>query len=187
MSDRESFDDYCKRNKIEVKDGELVIYTQRLRPNYQREDHLWSSEFGMDDLQDVYDDQQSKYEKLLAERDAEIKKFKDLIATHDFPKKTDECNECQNRRKVILDLDTKRRELESKLALALDGLRFYAGTKNWVRTKTDFIQIHPLTAWQTSINPRDYSEGWMGNTNVHRIYLGGKTARETIAKIEGEK
>lgn len=52
----ESFEDYCKRKRIEFKGSEIIAYVKQAMPNFEREDRLWPSSFTKYDLELMYDD-----------------------------------------------------------------------------------------------------------------------------------
>ncbi len=73
--------------------------------------------------------------------------------------------------------DAYREMLESKLAIAVEALKYYAGKEAWAYKYLD------RGGWGNKVSIDDcdlYNPG-------KDIYLGGKLARSALAKIEGLK
>lgn len=59
----------------------------------------------------AWNHQQKKIDQLQAELD----RYKELVGTNDFLKHSDNCGQCQQRRKIVLDLDDKLRNTQAEL------------------------------------------------------------------------
>lgn len=110
----------------------------------------------------------------LEKAEARVKELESLIATHDFPKKTDECVTCRTRRKIILDLSKAKAEKEWKSYL--------------IFVTSGIILIGLLFSFSMGLGEGDYAPYkcersptyFMKYTGLHYVYKLGCLAGQRI-------
>ena len=157
----ETFKDYLKKAGIVIIDGDICVLTRRLSKNSQRDDGLWESQISIDDLEDIWDHQQNKIDKLQEEN----KKLKDEEIS-------------QTTREVYKE----NIELKARLKEAESVIDFYGDEGNWDGYgNNQFIDSDAEDYVQEYINMSGEPEQeLLGN-------VGGKRAREYKQKYKDKE